>query len=147
VALMPQILVNIDVPDVEHGIRFYTEAFGLRVGRRLGQDFVELLGAEAPIYLLHQHAGSAPFASALAKRSYDRHWTPVHLDFRVVELDAAVARAEAAGAKREGELSEHAWGRMALFSDPFGHGVCLLQFQRSGYDELIVRASGSRSLV
>ena len=42
------LLLNIDVPDVEAGVRFYTAAFDLKVGRRFGTDFVELLGWPAP---------------------------------------------------------------------------------------------------
>jgi predicted enzyme related to lactoylglutathione lyase len=133
---MVQLLVNIDVDDLEKGVRFYTEALSLRVGRRLGPDFVELLGAGVPIYLLVKEAGTAPFAGALTPRNYSRHWTPVHLDFAVEDLEAAVHRAESAGATSEGAISEHAWGRMALLSDPFGHGLCLLQFTGAGYDEI-----------
>ena len=46
------------------------------------------------------------------------------------------ARALAAGAALESDVSEHAYGRLALLSDPFGHGFCLLQFTGRGYDEL-----------
>jgi lactoylglutathione lyase len=60
----------------------------------------------------------------------------VHLDVAVADLDAAVARAESAGARREGDISEHTWGRLALLSDPFGHGFCLLQFKERGYDDI-----------
>jgi len=133
---MSRMLVNIDVDDLERGIRFYTDALGLRVGRRFGVDAVEILGAEAPIYLLVKRTGSPPFASPSAARDYRRHWTPVHLDFAVDDIDAAVERADSAGATREGAISEHAWGRMALLSDPFGHGFCLLQFKGHGYDEV-----------
>jgi catechol 2,3-dioxygenase-like lactoylglutathione lyase family enzyme len=28
------------------------------------------------------------------------------------------------------------WGRLALLSDPFGHGFCLLEFKGRGYDEI-----------
>lgn len=129
-------LINIDVADLEAGVRFYTGAFDLRVGRRFGADAAELLGAPAPIYLLSKPAGSAPFAGAAQGRDYARHWSPVHLDFVVEDLEAAVQRAEAAGAAREGEIAERSWGRMALMHDPFGHGFCLLQFQGRGYDEI-----------
>jgi lactoylglutathione lyase len=129
------LLVNIDVDDLEAGVRFYTRAFGLRVGRRLGAEVVELLGAEAPFYLLQKAAGTAPFAGAAAGRDYRRHWTPVHLDIVVEDLDAALALAEGAGGKREGEIREHAWGRIVLVADPFGHGLCLLQWKGRGYDE------------
>ena len=32
------LLLNIDVPDVETALRFYTTAFDLKVGRRFGGD-------------------------------------------------------------------------------------------------------------
>jgi len=44
-----RLLLNIDVPDLAPAERFYVEAFGLRPGRRLGEDRLELLGAVAPI--------------------------------------------------------------------------------------------------
>lgn len=133
---MHSALVNIDVPDVEAGIRFYTTAFGLTLSRRFGSGFAELLGAGVPIYLLETQAGTPPFAGASVVRDYGRHWTPVHFDFVVPDLDAALARALAAGAKREGEPSDHAYGRLVLLSDPFGHGVCLLEFNEQGYDAI-----------
>ena len=137
---MAALLVNIDVPELEPGIAFYTAAFGLRLGRRLGAGFAELLGAEAPIYLLENAAGTLPFRDAAAGRSYRRHWTPIHFDLVVKDLDAALARALAAGATQESEPSEHAYGRLVLLSDPFGHGVCLLQFNAEGYDAITTRA-------
>jgi len=132
------LLVNVDVPDLAAGADFYVRAFGLEVGRRFGGGAIELLGGEAPIYLLSKVAGTLPFAEAPAGRDYVRHWTPVHLDFAVGDLDAALERALDAGARLEGGVVTKKWGRMANLSDPFGHGVCLLQFLGRGYDELIV---------
>ena len=133
---MAKLLVNVDVDDLERATRFYTEAFELVVGRRFGRFAVELLGAEAPLYLLSKKAGTPPYAGATSGRAFDRHWTPVHLDFAVTDLEAAVARALAAGARQESPLEPHPWGRMALMSDPFGHGFCLLQFTGRGYDAI-----------
>jgi predicted enzyme related to lactoylglutathione lyase len=131
-----RLLVNIDIDDLEAGVRFYTSALGLTVGRRFGTEGVELLGAEAPIYLLKKQPGTAAFGGApQSSRDYRRHWTPIHLDFVVDDVDAAVAKAEAAGARVEGS-SDASWGRLALLSDPFGHGFCLLQFRGQGYDEI-----------
>lgn len=130
------ILVNIDVPDVEAAVRFYTRALALSVGRRMGPDFVELLGAGAPIYLLTKRAGSMPFPAATHARDYGRHWTPVHLDFVVDDIETAMAQAVAAGATVEDPITEHAYGRLALFADPFGNGFCLLQFAGRGYDAI-----------
>lgn len=41
------VLVNVDVDDLEKAVTFYTSAFGLTVGRRLGCAAVELLGASS----------------------------------------------------------------------------------------------------
>jgi predicted enzyme related to lactoylglutathione lyase len=119
--------------------RFYGEAFGLIVGRRFGDAGVELIGAGAPIYLLAKAAGSAPAATVAQRRDYARHWTPVHLDFVVPEIEPAVERARAAGAALEGEIATHQWGRIAMMADPFGHGFCVLQFLGRGYDEITTR--------
>ena len=77
-------------------------------------------------------ASSAAYAGGPA-RDYARHWTPIHLDFVVDDVDAAVARACAAGAKLESAAQPRSWGRIAILSDPFGHGFCLLSFARGDY--------------
>jgi lactoylglutathione lyase len=133
---MAKVLINLDVDDIESAVRFYTAAFELEVGRRFDDSFVELVGADAPIYLLGKASGSAPFGGASTVRDYARHWTPLHLDFVVEDIHAALARVRSLGAKLEGEVSEHAYGLLALCSDPFGHGFCLLEFRGRGYDEL-----------
>jgi predicted enzyme related to lactoylglutathione lyase len=122
-----QMLVNIDVDDLARATDFYCAAFALRTGRRFGPDGVELLG---------KPAGSPAFAGATQTRDYRRHWTPVHFDIVVDDVDAAVARAVAAGATLEQPARTANWGRIALLADPFGNGFCLLQFLGAGYDEI-----------
>ena len=134
--MTPQLLVNIDVDDLARAEVFYRTAFGLTAGRRFGDDVVELLGTASPIYLLRKPAGSAAGDASTQTRDYRRHWTPVHLDFVVEDLDAALARATAAGARPEGRVRTAAWGRIATLADPFGHGLCLVQFLNRGYDEI-----------
>jgi predicted enzyme related to lactoylglutathione lyase len=129
------LLLNIDVPDVEMGVHFYTAAFDLTVGRRFGTNFVELLGWPAPVYLLAKEAGTVGAGSDL--RRYGRHWTPVHADIVVDNVHAAVERAVGAGAKLEAPPKDAAYGRIAMLADPFGHGFCLLQFNQKGYDALL----------
>lgn len=136
---MASLLVNVDVDDLGRAEAFYTDAFGLRVNRRFGDDAVELLGVGAPLYLLRKPAGSDACASDGPRRDYRRHWTPVHLDFVFDDLDAALLRAEAAGARREGDVREEAWGRIVTLADPFGHGLCLIEFRGRGYDEIVTR--------
>lgn len=129
------VLINIDVPDAETGARFYVAAFGLSIGRRFGKDFVELLGWEAPVYLLTKKAGTV--GAGGDPRRYERHWTPFHLDIVVDDVDAAVARAVSAGATVESPAKDTSYGRIAMLGDPFGHGFCLLQFSAQGYDALM----------
>ena len=135
-ASMPGLLINIDVPDLAAGERFYVNALGLTVARRLGDDIVELTGCEAPIYLIAKPAGSAIGPNGGDFRRYNRHWTPVHPDFSVTHLDNAVRQAVAAGALQEGETLDLAYGRQAMFADPFGNGFCLIEFNERGYDAL-----------
>ena len=135
---MADIRICIDVDDLDRGIAFYTAALGLRLARRNGPNWAELLGAACPVDLLPAAAGS-PFSPGVSAgvRDYARHWTPVHLDLVVDDLEAAVRRAEGAGARMEREIVTRKWGRMANMADPFGHGFCLVQFQGRGYGELL----------
>lgn len=123
------------LPDLEAAIQFYHRATELRLGRRLFEGTVaELTGASVRILLLQKETGSSPVPGASLSRDYQRHWTPVHLDFVVPELEVATDRAIAAGARLEGPVQSFVWGRQACLSDPFGHGFCLLQWQGGGYD-------------
>ncbi len=128
----------IDVDNLDKGIEFYTQALGLKLGRRFDAAWAELLGASSPVDLLANPEGSRASLDSTAVRDYRRHWTPVHLDFVVADLDSAVRRAETAGARLEGGgVKEKKWGRLAIMADPFGNGFCLLEFRGRGYGELV----------
>jgi predicted enzyme related to lactoylglutathione lyase len=131
-----ELLANIDVDDLGSAQAFYCGGLGLTVRRRFGEFGVELAGASSPVFLLVKPAGSQPVPGNAARRNYARHWTPVHLDFVVADVDAATARAVAAGARLEDPIQTHRWGRIAHLADPFGHGVCLIEFLGRGYDEI-----------
>lgn len=134
---MPGLLINIDVPDLAAGEAFYTAGLSLTAARRFDEDIVELLGAGVPIYLIVKAGGSRIGPESGGERRYDRHWTPVHPDFTVEDLDAAVERALAAGAVLENGPLDLPYGRQAMFADPFGNGFCLIEFNDRGYDALI----------
>ena len=129
------LLLNIDVPDMAAAERYYCEAYGLRVGRRFDDDFVELLGWPVPVYLLQRPAGT--IGAGEEARHYQRHWTPIHPDIVVENLDDAIARAVAAGAIVEAPARDASYGRIAMLADPLGHGVCLIEFNAEGYDALL----------
>jgi predicted enzyme related to lactoylglutathione lyase len=130
------LLINIDVNDLEKAIHFYGAAFGLRPGRRFGAFGAEMLGSPAPIYLLVKEAGTPAAGANSQVRTYERHWTPNHLDFVVEDIKSAVERAIEAGATLEKPISAQKWGNLALMADPFGHGFCFVQFLGRGYDEI-----------
>ncbi|MFC3284560.1 VOC family protein [Litchfieldella rifensis] len=131
-----EFLVNLDVDDLERAIDFYAAAFGLQVGRRLGDEAVEMLGGPAPLYLLAKAAESPAFDTGEQHRHYGRHWTPVHLDFVVDDIETAVDKAVNAGAALERPIATHEWGKLALMADPFGHGFCFVQFLGEGYNAI-----------
>lgn len=128
------VLLNIDVPDLERAVSFYTRAFGLSVGRRLGGRVVELVGWPVPVFLLQGRTGST--GADGDRRRYERHWTPVHLDVVVDDIGGALARAVEAGAVVERDVRVEVWGKIAALADPFGHGLCLIEFLGRGYDEI-----------
>ena len=129
------LLINIDVPDMAAAERYYCDAYGLRVGRRFDDDFIELLGWPVPVYLLLRPTGT--IGAGEEPRHYHRHWTPIHPDVVVDNLNEAVARAVAAGATVEAPARDTAYGRIAMLADPLGHGVCLIEFNADGYDALL----------
>jgi predicted enzyme related to lactoylglutathione lyase len=136
------LLVNIDVDDLSKAVAFYQAALGLQVGGRFGSFGVEMLGTSSPIYLLVKAGGSKPSSNTGEVRRYQRHWTPVHLDLVVPEIEAAVSRAVKAGAMIEGEIQTHNWGHIAHMADPFGHGICFIEFLGRGYDEIAHEEQG-----
>ena len=130
------ILVNIDVDDLEAGsplLQFCVWTEGRPPLRGLWSRDAR---ASTPIYLLVKSSGTPVSDTTSQRRSYERHWTPVHLDFVVDEIEPAVDRAVLAGARLEQPIARHKWGKLALMAEPFGHGFCFVQFLGRGYDEI-----------
>jgi predicted enzyme related to lactoylglutathione lyase len=135
---MHGIRICIDVHDLDRGVAFYRDVFELTPGRRLGRDWIEMLGAEVPIDLLGTAPGTKPVPhDASTQRTFSRHWTPVHVDFMVGDLDGTLRRALAAGATLDRPIQNRSYGRMANLADPFGNGLCLVEMNRRGYDALL----------
>ena len=90
-SIVMELRICIDVDNIARAIAFYTQGLELRVGRRFDSGFAELPGAGSPIDLLLNAARTHPNAGYQETRHYQRHWTPVHLDFVVDDVNAAVA--------------------------------------------------------
>lgn len=126
----------IEVATAEAGIAFYCDGLGLSLKRRLSPRWIELAGANLPIFLLAGRSPVAELGAATAQRTYERHWTPVHLDFVVIGLDAMVARLQERGGSLDREIGQRAYGRIANMADPFGNGFDLVEFYGDGYEGL-----------
>jgi len=125
----------IEVATAEAGLAFYCDGLGLALKRRLSPRWFELGGANLPIFLLAGRSEIADLGSTRAQRSYERHWTPVHLDFVVSDLDAALERLLALGASLDRNVKAREYGRIANMADPFGNGFDLIEFAGpAGYD-------------
>lgn len=128
-----KVLINIDVPELAPSIDFYCSAFGLELNRLLDDDVAELTGGESMIYLLKNDSGSRCVKGPMKYRDYSRHWTPVHIDVVVEDIDQATERVLGCGAIQESECIEWRGSKCITFSDPFGHGFCLIEFIGEGY--------------
>lgn len=122
---MQQAYVCIDVPDLDVAASFYCEALGLEK-LSSGPSNAKLSAGGLEVYLLLKDAGTHPVPDQSQARTYGRHWTPVHLDFRVRDVDQATARVTKAGGVVEHAASGD-WGAMANCADPFGNGFCLIR--------------------
>jgi len=119
--------ICIDVDDVGRAVEFY--------GRGLGLDVVEHHPDWAQLRLGQQVFWIMKIAPGLAgpiTRNYGRHWTPVHFDFIVDDIDQAVERALSAGGRLDREINRqrepgNRQVDVANLSDPAGNGVDLVQ--------------------
>lgn len=119
--------VAIDVPSLEEGLRFYRDGLGLAEIARPVPTYVILKCGTARIGLIEKAAGSKPAPGSDDIRRYERHWTPVHIDFEVDDYEFVLSKALSAGATCEQKFEGRS-GRppIAFCSDPFGNGFCIL---------------------
>jgi Glyoxalase-like domain len=93
VTMIGSLIINIDVPDLKAGISFYETGLRFRLCRLLFERTVaEMECAAGRIFLIQRSAGAIAVPDTSIVRSYSNHWTPVHLDIAVTDLDAAVER-------------------------------------------------------
>jgi predicted enzyme related to lactoylglutathione lyase len=123
--------VSVDVPSLEEGLRFYSEAFAFEKVSEPYPDVVVLRSDGAQLLLLVKGAGTCPCPALDATRRYERHWTPVHIDFHVDEFKATLERAIGAGATQEQLFEIPGRPSVAFCCDPFGHGFCLIEKRRT----------------
>ena len=115
--------ICIDVDDVDRAVDFYGRGLGLEIPQHEKEWAKAVLG-EQVFWIMK----SAPGPDGAISRDYRRHWTPVHLDFHVDDLDAVVKRVVAAGGKLDREIQRKPDGSaLANLSDPSGNGIDIVQ--------------------
>ena len=118
--------VSIDVPRIDEGLRFYRDALGLVEVARPIATYVILKCGNSQIGLIEKSAGSKPAVGSDEVRRYERHWTPVHIDFHGDDFDGFLEKAVNAGAKCEQKFESADRPPIAFCSDPFGNGFCVV---------------------
>ncbi len=121
-----KVSVSVDVPSIDEGLKFFGDAFGFVETARPHPGYAMLSAGEMTLGLLAKPAGSSPAQGSSDVRKYERHWTPVHIDFRVEDFEGTLEKALAAGAKSEQVHRVPSYPPVAFCSDPFGHGFCIV---------------------
>jgi predicted enzyme related to lactoylglutathione lyase len=121
---MARVSICIDVPDLSVATAFYCDALGCSVDKEQASHNTLSAGG-VTLLLLLKEAGTAATANGSCHRTYERHWTPVHLDFNVDDLDAAIAVVTRLRGTVE-SVQRGDWGGAAICADPFGNGFCLV---------------------
>lgn len=121
--------LSIDVPDLTAGLRFYGDVFGLEETARPFPTMAVLRGPNLSVCMHEKAAGSESSPGSGALRTYQRHWTPVHLDIHVPRLEPVLQAIGEAGGRIERQFREGASRPTAFCSDPFGNGFCVIAAQ------------------
>lgn len=131
-AARPTVNVSIDVPNLEKGLRFYREVFGFVETARPFPNMA-IVDANNMLVCMHEKAaGTKSSPAGDAERHYDRHWTPVHMDIHVHELDGVLEKVRSEGGAVEMEFRDQGPKPVAFCSDPFGNGFCVIGERVSG---------------
>ncbi|MBX3273072.1 MAG: VOC family protein [Sandaracinaceae bacterium] len=118
--------MSIDVASLDEGVRFYGRVLGL-VERARPFPSMAILDAGNVTVCMHEKAAGTPSSPASAEaRRYERHWTPVHLDFHVADFEEVLEDVRAEGGAVETELRTSGPKPVAFCADPFGNGFCVI---------------------
>jgi predicted enzyme related to lactoylglutathione lyase len=122
----PSVHLSIDVPNLEAGLRFYGNVFGFREKARPFPTMAILDANNLTVCMHEKAAGTKSSPGGSDVRRYERHWTPVHVDVHVEDLDAALEKLRAEGGLVETEFRTEGPMPVAFCSDPFGNGFCVI---------------------
>ena len=119
-----KVSVSIDVPDMGQALDFYTQALGCDFEKKYSGEWQVVSLDSLDIHLQKKEAGT--IGAGEHRRDYERHWTPVHLDFTVDDIHPVCAAIVKFGGRVESQsFTEHA--DIACCADPFGNGFCVIR--------------------
>ena len=122
--MIHQISLSIDVENIEVALQFYTGALEGVFKKKYNDQWQVVSLAGLDFHIQEKSAGTK--AAGDDVRRYERHWTPIHLDFTVGDIRLAIPRIEKFGGTVEStSFSEVA--DIAVCADPFGNGFCLIR--------------------
>jgi predicted enzyme related to lactoylglutathione lyase len=118
--------VSIDVPNLQRGLGFYGSVFGFVETARPFPTMAILDANNVTVCMHEKSEGTKSSPRGAEVRRYERHWTPVHLDLHVPDLDAVLTKVRAEGGTIENEFRTQGPKPVAFCSDPFGNGFCVI---------------------
>ncbi|MEQ1572459.1 MAG: VOC family protein [Myxococcota bacterium] len=118
--------LSIDVPDLTAGLTFYGRVFGFVEKARPFPTMAVLDGGGFSVCLHEKPAGTESSPDSGARRTYARHWTPVHLDLHVPRLLPVLQAIREGGGTVEREFRDQGPRPTAFCADPFGNGFCVI---------------------
>ena len=122
---MANVSVCIDVLDIKKATQFYANALECDI-KNEEKKSSQLTAENITIHLLEKEEKTNPLVNESASRHYSRHWTPVHLDFSVNDVEKTLSLIQKFGGTVEGK-EEGDWGIAAFCADPFGNGFCVIK--------------------
>jgi lactoylglutathione lyase len=115
------------VQDLARSLEFYERAFGWPRNERIDfSNYAELVTPGGETLGLFERDGYARITGGEPADVPEGRIAPSYLYMRVEDVDAAVARIEAAGGRPLSALAERSWAeRAAWFADPDGNVVAV----------------------
>jgi predicted enzyme related to lactoylglutathione lyase len=122
--MVQTVSVSIDVSNIAIATDFYLQALGCVFKTKYSESWAVVSIAGVDIHFLERDAGT--IAGGEQKRHYERHWTPVHLDFGVENVEPVLALVKEFGGSVENFITGDT-ADIAHCADPFGNGFCLIR--------------------
>ena len=122
--MIKSVSVSIDVNNVQLAIDFYTKALSCVFKTKYSESWAVVSIGVLDIHLQEKKAGTR--GAGEEKRHYNRHWTPLHLDFGTDDISAVCDVVNENG----GSVESKSFGEtadIAHCADPFGNGFCVIR--------------------